>query len=447
MTTVPDIATDVILRDGSTLRLRAPLAEDADAVLEFFTALSERSRYLRFHGFPAMSPKLVAPFLAPDWEERGALAGWLEGRMVALANFVRLRDPRRAEVAFTVADEYQGRGIGTRLLEQLAAHAADAGIEQFIAEVMPENRSMLVVFRDAGFDVSRELEGGSVEVRFPIAPTEHYREQVAERNHLAVRASLQPFFEPGCVAVIGASSRRGSIGGELFRNVLDADFAGAAYPVNRGGDPVAGVRGYTRVADIPETVDLVVICLPGEHVLAAAQEALEAGVRALVVISAGFAEIGAEGRVRQEQLLELVRAHGARLIGPNCLGISSAATRLNATFAPRAFPPGKIGFSSQSGALGLAVLERGQERELGLSAFVSIGNKADVSSNDLLEWWAEDEATELVMLYLESFGNPRAFARIARKVARKKPVLAMKSGTTRAGIKAASSHTAALAGS
>src|SRR5690348_1365567 len=369
MATMDEIATDVILRDGSTLRLRPPSADDAEAMLHFLESLSDRSRYLRFHGFPALEPKLVTPFLDPDWEERGALAGWLDGRMVALANFVRLRDPRRAEAAFTVADDFQGRGIGTRLLEQLAARAADAGIERFVAEVMPDNRNMLVVFRDAGFDVTRELDGGSVEVQFPIAPTAHYRDQVAERDHLAVRASLRPFFDPACVAVVGASARRGSIGGELFRNVLAADFAGAAYPVNRGGDPVAGVRGYTRVADIPDTVDLVVICLPGEHVLDAAQEALEAGVRALVVISAGFAEIGAEGRVRQEQLLELVRAHGARMIGPNCLGISSASTRLNATFAPRAFPPGTIGFSSQSGALGLAVLEHGEKRGLGLSAF------------------------------------------------------------------------------
>ena len=447
MSAIDTVATDVILRDGSTLRLRAPRTEDEEALLDFFASLSDRSRYLRFHGFPSLQPKLVRPFLDPDWEERGALAGWLEGRMVALANFVRLRDPRRAEVAFTVADDHQGRGIGTRLLERLASLAADAGIEQFVAEVLPDNRNMLVVFRDAGFDVTRELESGSVEVRFPIASTAHYRAQVAERDHVAVRASLRPFFEPSCVAVIGASPRRGSIGGELFRNVLAGDFTGAAYPVNRGADPVAGVRGYRRVADIPDDVDLVVICLPGEHVVDAAEEALGAGLRALVVISAGFAEIGAEGRARQERLLELVRSHGARMIGPNCLGISSAATRLNATFAPRAFPAGSIGFSSQSGALGLAVLERGEERELGLSAFVSIGNKADVSSNDLLEWWGEDESTELVMLYLESFGNPRAFARIARRVARTKPVLAMKSGTTRAGIKAASSHTAALAGS
>ncbi len=447
MSAIPREPTDVILRDGSTLRLRAPLASDAGALLDFFTELSDRSRYLRFHGFPALVPKLVAPFVDPDWDERGALMGFLGGRVVALANYVRLRDRRAAEVAFTVHDDFQGRGIGTRLLEQLATQAVAVGIEEFVAEVLPDNRNMLVVFRDAGFDVVRELAGGEVEVRFPIAPTERYREHVAARDHLAVGASLRPFFEPRSVAVIGASARRGSIGGELFRNILAADFAGAAYPVNRSGAPVAGVRGYTSVEEIPDRVELAVICLPGESVLEAAEEALEARVQALVVISAGFAEIGAEGVARQERLLGLVREHGARLIGPNCLGIASAASRLNATFAPRAFPAGKIGFSSQSGALGLAVLERAETRGLGLSAFVSIGNKADVSSNDLLEWWEDDPATEIVMLYVESFGNPRAFARIARSLARTKPILAMKGGTTRAGMKAASSHTAALAGS
>jgi len=439
--------TDVILRDGSTLRLRPPLAADTEALLEFFARLSDRSRYLRFHGFPALGPKLVAPFVDPDWDERGALIGCFEGRIVALANYARLRDRRAAECAFTVEDDFQGRGIGTRLLEQLVELAGQVGIQEFVAEVLPENRNMLVVFRDAGFDVVRELESGELEIRFPIASTERYRAQVAARNHVAVQASLRPFFEPSCVAVIGASARRGSIGGELFRNVLAADFAGSAYPVNRGGEPVAGVHGYTRVAEIPDKVELVIVCLPGEHVLAAAQEAFEAGVRAICVISAGFAEIGAEGRIRQEQLVALAREHGARIVGPNCLGIASAASRLNATFAPRAFPTGKIGFSSQSGALGLAVLERAQAMGLGLSAFVSIGNKADVSSNDLLEWWEDDPGTEMVMLYLEDFGNPRAFSRIAQRVARTKPILAMKGGTTRAGIKAASSHTAALAGS
>ncbi len=440
-------ATDVILRDGSTLRLRPPVGADAPGLLAFFERLSDRSRYLRFHGFPALGPALVEPVLDPDWDERGALVGSLGDNIVALANYARLRDRRAAEVAFTVEDAYQGRGIGTRLLEQLAAIAAEVGIAEFVAEVLPDNRNMLDVFVNAGFDIVRELEGGSVEVRFPIAATPRFRERVAARDHVAVRASLHPFFEPSCVAVVGASPRRGSIGGELFRNILAADFTGAAYPVNRGGAPVAGVRGYPSVGAIPEPVDLAVISLPGELVLDAAAEALEADVKALCVISAGFAETGPAGRVRQDDLLALVRSHGARLVGPNCLGIASSAVRLNATFAPRAFPTGTIGFSSQSGALGLALLERAESRGLGLSAFVSIGNKADVSSNDLLEWWEEDEGTDLVMLYLESFGNPRAFARIARRVARTKPILAMKSGTTRAGMKAASSHTAALAGS
>jgi acetyl coenzyme A synthetase (ADP forming)-like protein len=447
MSTITHEPTDVILRDGSTLRLRAPLAADADALLEFFEGLSERSLYLRFHGFPALGPKLVEPFLDPDWDERGALLGCLEGKVVAFANYARLRDRRAAEVAFTVDDGFQRKGIGTRLLERLVALAAENGIEQFVATVLPENRNMLDVFRDAGFNAVRELAGGEVEVHFPIAPTEHYREVVAARDHVAVRASLRPFFEPGSVAVIGASARRGSIGGELFRNILAADFKGSAYPVNRNGDSVAGVHGYTGVGEIPDEVELAVICLPGELVIDAAREALEGGVRALVVISAGFAEIGAEGIERQEELLALVREHGARLVGPNCLGIASATVDLNATFAPRAFPKGKIGFSSQSGALGLALLERAEATGLGLTSFVSIGNKADVSSNDLLEWWEDDEATEIVMLYLESFGNPRAFARIARRLARRKPILAMKGGTTRAGSKAASSHTAALAGS
>ena len=295
--------------------------------------------------------------------------------------------------------------------------------------------------------MTRELDGGEFEVCFPIASTEQYRTRVDERDHLAVTASLRPFFEPRSVAVIGASRRRGSIGGELFRNVLTADFAGAAYPVNLGGEPVAGVRAYASIGEVPEVVDLAVICLPGPLVLEAAEATLARGVKALCVISSGFAEVGAEGRERQELLLGLVRAHGGRLVGPNCLGIAVPRLGLNATFGPRPLPPGPIAFSSQSGALGLALLEKASERGLGFSAFVSIGNKADVSSNDLLEWWEDDDETELVLLYLESFGNPDKFARLARRIARRKPVLALKAGSTEAGARAASSHTAALASS
>ena len=438
---------DVILRDGGTLRLRSPHTADVDALVGFFGALSERSFYLRFHGVPTIRPSLVEPFVDPDWIERGALVGTLQDRIVALASYSRLRDPEVAEVAFAVADDQQGRGVGTRMLEQLAGRAAAVGIERFVAEVIGDNSAMLRVFEDAGFGVSRALEHGTFEVTFPIEPTASYVEHVDERDHLGVVASLQPFFSPRSVAVIGASTRREAIGGIVFRNILSGDFKGAAYPVNIKGAPVAGVRAYTSIEELPEIVDLAVICLPAAHVIEAAQSALRAGIRAICVISAGFAEVGEEGRARQDELLALVRAHGGRLVGPNCLGIAVAGPSLNATFGPRALPPGPIAFSSQSGALGLALLEKASERSLGFSSFISIGNKADVSSNDLLEYWEEDESTGLIVLYLESFGNPRRFGRIASRVARKKPILAMKSGTSKAGARAAGSHTAALAGS
>src|SRR5581483_2012595 len=401
------VASDVILRDGSTLRLRPPSAGDEGALIDFFTTLSDRSRYLRFHGIRAVDHELVARCLAPDWETRGALLGSLvdaEGveRIVALAEYARLRDPLVAEVAFTVADDLQGRGIATRLLEQLAGRAAEAGIERFVAEVLAENSAMLAVFRDAGFELTRTLEHGAMEVTFPIEPTEQFRSRVDARDHIAVAASLRPFFTPSTVAVVGATKRRGSIGGELFRNIVAADFAGAVFPVNRNADPVAGVRGYTSIAEIEGGVELAVICVPGAHVLAAADEALRAGVRALCVISAGFAEVGREGRERQDALVALVRSHGARLVGPNCLGVAVPPLGLNATFAPRALPAGRIAVSSQSGALGLALLERAEERGLGFSSFVSVGNKADVSSNDLLEWWEDDASSDVVVLYLES---------------------------------------------
>jgi acetyl coenzyme A synthetase (ADP forming)-like protein len=443
---------DVILRDGSTLRLRPPGEDDGSALLGLFQGLSPESLHMRFHGLPAITPQLVARMLEPDWTDRGALIGTLAAddrgeRVVAVAAYDRLRDPAKAEVSFAVADELQGRGIGTRLLERLAALAAGNGIERFVAVVLPENTAMLRVFSDAGFDVARKLEEGTFELEFAIAPGEAYLERVDQRDHAAVVASLRPFFQPAGVAVLGASPREGSIGGELFRNVVAGGFAGPAYPVNRRGEPVAGIDGYASLDDVPGPVDLVVVCLPAEHVPAGAEAALRRGVRALCVISAGFAEVGREGAERQEHLLGLVRAHGARLIGPNCLGIASGSSSLNATFAPHAFPPGRIGFSSQSGALGLALLEQAKARGLGFSAFVSVGNKADVSSNDLLEYWEEDPETAVVLLYLESFGNPRRFGRIARRVARSKPILAMKSGVTGAGSRAASSHTAALAGS
>ena len=259
-------AIDVILRDGSTLRLRTPRKTDRDALVRFFGELSPRSLYLRFHGNPMVDERLVEPVLDSDWVDRGALMGSVveggEERVVALANYVRLRDPLAAEVAFAVADEYQGRGIGTRLLEQLAGRAADRGVERFIGEVMADNDAMIKVFAGVGFEVARTLSGGEVEMTFPIAPTAGYVSLVEERDHTAVVASLRPFFEARSVAVLGASPRRGTIGGELFRNILEGEYTGSAYPVNRNGEPVAGVRGYASVAEIPDPVDLAVVCVP-----------------------------------------------------------------------------------------------------------------------------------------------------------------------------------------
>ncbi len=442
---------DVILRDGSTLRLRPPGQADAPALVELFRGLSPESLHLRFHGMPAITPALVEPLIEPDWDKRGALIGTLADerreRVVAAAAYGQLRDPTAAEVSFAVADDLQGRGIGTRLLEQLAQAAARNGIERFVAQVLPENVLMLRVFMDAGFDVARRLDQGVLELEFSLIPTEAFQARVDERDHTAVVASLRSFFEPEGVAVLGASPRPGSIGGQLVRNIVAGGFAGTVFPVNREGRQVAGIDGYESLEQIPGPIDLVVVCLPSGLVLEGCEAALRHGTKALCVISAGFAEVGSEGAVLQDRLLALVRSHGARLIGPNCLGVASASASLNATFAPQAFPPGSIGFSSQSGALGLALLAQAQGRGLGFSSFVSIGNKADVSSNDLLEYWEDDSATAVVLLYLESFGNPKRFGRIARRVARTKPILAMKSGVTGSGSRAASSHTAALAGS
>jgi acetyl coenzyme A synthetase (ADP forming)-like protein len=394
---------------------------------------------------------LLRRHLDPDWTNAGCYVGVEQrgrrSRIVAVGNYIRIAGSTEAEAAFAVTDALQGHGVGTRLLECLAAAAHRAGISAFWAEVLAADAPMLGVFSHAGFETQMSGASGTVRVRFPIAATPELRERIDARDHEAVRRSMEPLLAPRSVAVIGASSRRGSIGGELFRNMLDAGFAGPVHPVNRTGTPVAGHIGYSRIADIGEAVDLAVVCVPGASAVGQVREALDAGTRSVCVITAGFSESGGAGRRRERRLLELVRSRGVRLVGPNCLGIAVPALGLNATFAPGEFPKGTIGFSSQSGALGLAVLEHARRQGLGLSGFVSVGNKADVSSNDLLEWWDDDPDTNVVMLYMESFGNPHKFARLARRVSRHKPVIALKAGATTAGARAAGSHTAALAGS
>jgi acetate---CoA ligase (ADP-forming) len=445
------LVADVILRDGRTLRLRAPASSDRGALVEFLGRLSSESLRMRFFATLRPDARLVDPYLDSNWEQRGALMGTLavgdDERVVALASYARLRDPRAAEVAFAVADAEHGVGIATRMLEQLAQRAASEGIERFIFEILPANASMLGVVAGSGFEISRETSKGVVEITMSIEPTATYSGHVDERDHIGIAASLAHFLDPASIAVYGASARRGTIGGELFRNVLRGGYARPAYPINRTGAAVDGVPGRPTLRGIEPAVDLAFICVPADAVFAATEDALIAGTRSICVVSAGFAEVGSEGRVRQDAVLALVRAHGGRLIGPNCLGVAAGGANLNATFAAQAPPVGSVGFASQSGALGLAVVEQARERGLGLSSFVSLGNKADVSSNDLLEYWEDDDSTSVVALYLESFGNPLRFSRIARRVARKKPVLALKGGATAAGARAAASHTAALASS
>ncbi|MGZ4461248.1 MAG: bifunctional acetate--CoA ligase family protein/GNAT family N-acetyltransferase [Gaiellaceae bacterium] len=443
--------TDVILRDGSTARLRPPQPGEEESIVDFLKNLSPESYTQRFHGAARLDVSLLKGMIDCDWVEQGALiatraAGDGED-VVAFGSYDRLRLRERAEVAFVVADHLQTHGLGTQLFNQLAARASLVGIRDFLALVRADNMKALGMLTHSGFSLHRELDQGIVEMEISLAPTEHLLEWVGARDHLAVVASLRPFFVPESVAVLGASPRPGSVGGELFRNILGAGFRGVVYPVNPTGSPVGGVRAYKSVREINDPVDLAVVCTPARVVLDVVGEALRAGVRAIAVISAGFAEVGAEGQKLQDELLALVRSHGGRLIGPNVLGVAAARSQLNATFGAGEPSFGSLALSSQSGALGIALLDAARARGLGLSAFVSIGNKADVSSNDLLEWFEDDESTELVMLYLESFGNPQKFGRIARRVARRKPILALKSGRSSAGIRAASSHTAALASS
>ncbi|WP_406567744.1 bifunctional acetate--CoA ligase family protein/GNAT family N-acetyltransferase [Actinoallomurus soli] len=341
-----------------------------------------------------------------------------------------------AEVAFLVEDAQQGRGLGTVLLEHIAAAARERGIRRFIADVLPENRRMTTVFRAAGYEAQQRFEDGVIRLTLDLEPTETSREVMAAREHRAESRSIQRLLFPGSVAVIGASREARSVGQTVLRNLLGGDFTGPVFPVNPTAPAVAGVRAYPAVAAIPDPVDLAVVAVPGEHVNEVVAQCAAKGVHGLVVVSSGFGEAGPEGRARQDDLVRLARANGMRVVGPNCLGIANSdpGVRLNATLAPTLPGRGPVGFFSQSGALGITILRWAAERGLGLSTFVSAGNRADVSGNDLMQYWEEDPATEVILLYLESIGNPRKFTRLARRISRAKPIVAVKSGRTTQGV-------------
>jgi acetate---CoA ligase (ADP-forming) len=446
-TTYPSThVVDVALRDGSTLEVRPVRAGDADAIKAFLATLSQESIGFRFFGAPSLD-WVVEWSVDVDYADRYALIAATGPRRTIVGHgaYVRL-DERRAEVAFMVSDAWQGRGIATIMLAHLAAAAQEHGISTFFAEVLPHNRRMIDVFAESGYPVRRHAKQDVIEIELPTSMTEEAFEHIEARERTAAVAALRSFLAPRSVAVIGASRRRRTIGGEIVHNLRSTGFEGELYAINNKARSVQGLRAYRSIAQVPGPVDLAVIAIPAQQVTRVARECAAAGVRALLVISGGFAESGPAGLRRQRELLLVCRQTGMRLIGPNCLGVLNTApeVRLNATFAPGSPPAGRIGFLSQSGGLGIAMIDGAQRLGLGLSSFASIGDKADISGNDLLCYWEQDPDTDVVLLYLESFGNPRRFARIARRMGASKPIVAVKSGRSAAGARAGASHTGAL---
>jgi acetyl coenzyme A synthetase (ADP forming)-like protein len=440
--------TDVVVRDGSTVCLRQADERDVVALLQFLQSLSPQSLYYRFHGRPLLTEARIRVLMGLDGSPTTTLVAEAGGRIVAFASYHRDRGaPDRAEVAFAVSDAVQGHGIGTRLLEQLAKFAREAGINTFDANVLGANRQMLDVLRNSGFTETVRIDRGVCHVALALAVTDRFVEQAAVRSQKAATASMRAFFEPRVVAVVGANRTRGKIGSEILNNLLGAGFTGTVVPVHPTASEIAGLTAYRRITDVPGSVDLAMLVVPADEILAAVDDCIRKNVRAICVISAGFSECGADGRAREALLVEKVRRAGCRLIGPNCMGLlnTDPAVRLNATFSPVYPPPGRVAMSTQSGALGLAILDYARRLDIGISSFVSVGNKADVSGNDLMQYWADDPKTSVILLYLESFGNPKKFGEIARRVGRSKPIVAVKAGRSRAGSRAAASHTGALA--
>ncbi len=429
---------DVLLADGGVVHLRPSGPADADQIRAMHSRMSSRTLYLRYFSVVSqVTDKQVAIFTDVDHVNSVGLVAVLGGQLIAAGTYHRNRtgDLDAAEVAFVVEDAQQRRGLGSILLEHLAAAAQERGIRRFTAEVLSENNQMVRVFIDAGYSVSREYDSGVVDLVFDIEPTEKSRAVVLSREHRAEARSISRLLSPRSIAVIGASDERTKLGHAVLVNLLRSNFSGPIFPVNPDKLSVHGIRAYARVTDIPDPVDVAVVTVPAATVAEVVESCRIKGVHGLVVMTAGFADTGVsdaglDGAAAQRQMVAAARAAGMRVLGPNCLGMvnTDPDVRMNATLAPVVPPAGNIGFFCQSGALGIAILADAADRGLGLSSFVSAGNRADVSGNDLLQYWHGDNRTEVVLLYLESFGNPRKFARLARVLARTKPVIAVKSG-------------------
>lgn len=440
---------DAVLKDGHTVRIRPIVASDSSALQAFVKNMSTEASYFRFFRVKReLTENELSGFTDVDYQSEMAFVAISEGNLVGVGRYSKTASEEdQAEIAFTVADHMQGKGIGTLLVFRIAAYARELGITGFKAYVLSDNHQMMRVFRNAGFKISREMDEGVYTVTIPTEESDSVREAEGEAERMATAASLMPLFYPASIAVIGASRNRASMGGRLFSNVLNSDYTGPLYPVNRSASVVRSIPAFTSILDIEAPVDLAFVVVPAEHVLDTVRECAEKGVRAVCVISAGFSETGGPGAEAEAELLEIVRSGGMRMVGPNCMGLlnTDPAISLDGQFGPIFPPRGNVAMSSQSGALGLAILDHATNLGIGISSFVSVGNKADVSGNDLLLFWEDDPNTDVILLYLESFGNPRRFSRIARRIGRHKPIVAVKSGRTSAGARAASSHTGSLA--
>jgi acetyl coenzyme A synthetase (ADP forming)-like protein len=433
----------VLLRDGSTAVVRPFAPADLPLMEQMIGRLSRETVRLRFHS--AGQRATVQSLLGGAGARR--FVATRAGEIVGAACYIPLTEPGTAELAVVVSDEDHGHGVGMRLVERLAESARAEGLERLLALVLVENRPMLGLLADLGFGVHRVVSGSECEVMVELGPAEAYAGARDARDHRGSVASLRPLFEPRSIAVVGASRTEASVGHAVLANIIASGYSGGIYPVNPSATHVAGLPAYPRLDDVPAAVDLAIICIPSPEVLAAADDCIAAGVGAIVVVTAGFGESSPEGAAVEAELRNRCRAASVRLVGPNCLGVLSRRPgfEYDATFARTSPPAGNVAISSQSGAVGIALLEQAADLGIGVASFVSVGNRADVSPNDLLESWEDDRTAKVIALYLESFGNPRKFARIARRVTACKPIVAVKAGRGTAGARAAASHTASLA--
>lgn len=426
---------DVVLSDGGTVHVRAVRPDDAPLVAAFHARQSPESIYYRyFTARPTLTDRELEHLTVVDHRDRVAFVALLGDDLVGIARYDRFPGRNEAEVAFFVDDAHQRRGIGVLLLEYLAAAGREQGFERFTAQVLPSNRRMLSVFQAAGFETSSRFDEGVVEIILDLEPTDEARERMAARARRSEVASVSRLLAPTSVAVVGAGRRPGTFGHELVEQIRAHGYRGPLFAVNPHAaevgevGEVAGVAAHASVLDVPDQIGLAIVAVPAPEVLEVVQQCARRQVQSLVVVSAGFADAGAEGARAEAELVRLARRHGMRLLGPHSLGVvnTDPAVALHAVPTPAGPEPGPVAFLTQSGTLGVAVLDRLAEEGLGLSSFVSLGNKADVSANDLLRWWEQDERTEVVLVYLESLGNPRTFSRVARRLSRTKPVVALR---------------------